>query len=63
LALTPFQRAICRPLADHRIASGKSDVARGSAFNELIAARSSVDRPLFHRGYIRGALPTLISRD
>ncbi len=49
MALTPFQRRICRLLADHRIASGESYVAGGVALNELIgASRRSNDIDLFH---------------
>ena len=49
MALTSFQRAVCRLLADHRIASGESYVAGASALNELIAApRISMDIDLFH---------------
>jgi len=49
LALTDFQRTICRLLADHRIASGESYVAGGTALNELIGApRISRDIDLFH---------------
>ena len=49
MALTPFQRRICRILADHRIASGESFVAGGVALNELIGApRRSNDIDLFH---------------
>jgi hypothetical protein len=49
MALTAFQRLVCRLLADHRIASGESYVAGASALNELIAAsRVSMDIDLFH---------------
>ena len=49
MALTDFQRIICRLLADHRIASGESYVAGGVALNEMIAAsRTSRDIDLFH---------------
>jgi hypothetical protein len=49
LALTSFQRAVCRLLAADRIASGESYVAGGAAFNELTgAARVSRDIDLFH---------------
>ena len=49
MALTSFQRSVCRLLADHRIASGESYVAGASALNELIAAsRVSMDIDLFH---------------
>jgi hypothetical protein len=49
MALTTFQRTVCRLLADHRIASGESYVAGASALNELLAAaRVSMDIDLFH---------------
>lgn len=49
MALSALQRAICRLLADQRIASGESYVAGGSALNELMRApRRSNDIDLFH---------------
>jgi hypothetical protein len=49
MALTEFQKRVCRLIARHRIASGESYVAGGSALNELIAApRISRDIDLFH---------------
>src|SRR5436190_10835300 len=49
MALTDFQRAICRLIADNRIAAGESYVAGGAALNELLAgARISRDIDLFH---------------
>lgn len=49
MALTSFQRAVCRLLAGQRIASGESYVAGASALNELISApRISMDIDLFH---------------
>lgn len=49
MALTPFQRRVCRLLAQTRIASGESYVAGGVALNELLAAaRVSRDIDLFH---------------
>ncbi len=49
MALTPFQRKICRVIAEHRIASGEAYVAGGVALNELTAAgRISRDIDLFH---------------
>ncbi len=49
MALTAFQRTICRLLADRRIASGESYVAGGVALNEVLAApRLSRDIDLFH---------------
>jgi hypothetical protein len=49
MALTGLQRAVCRLLADNRIASGESYVAGGVALNEAIAAaRISRDLDLFH---------------
>jgi hypothetical protein len=49
MALTGFQRSLCRLLAQNRIAAGESYVAGGAALNELIAAsRVSRDLDLFH---------------
>lgn len=49
MALTEFQRAICRLLADQRLRSGESYVAGGVALNELLGApRLSRDVDLFH---------------
>jgi len=49
LALTEFQRTVCRLLAEQRVASGESYVAGASALNELIgASRISRDIDLFH---------------
>jgi hypothetical protein len=49
MAITPFQRTVCRLLAETRIASGESYVAGGVALNELLAApRRSRDIDLFH---------------
>ena len=49
MALTSFQRNVCRLLAEQRIASGESYVAGASALNELLAAsRVSMDIDLFH---------------
>lgn len=49
MALTEFQRAICRLLAQQRIQSGESYVAGGVALSELLgAARISRDIDLFH---------------
>ena len=49
MALTDFQRAICRLIADNQIAAGESYVAGGAALNELLAgARISRDIDLFH---------------
>ena len=49
MALTEFQRTICRLIAAHRIASGESYVAGAVALNELLgAARVSRDIDLFH---------------
>jgi hypothetical protein len=49
MALTPFQRYICRLLADQRKRSGESYVAGGGALNEHLAgARTSRDIDLFH---------------
>lgn len=49
MALTAFQREVCRLLAAQRVASGESYVAGAVALNELIAApRISRDIDLFH---------------
>jgi hypothetical protein len=49
MAITPFQREICRLLAENRIASGESYVAGGVALNELLTGpRQSRDIDLFH---------------
>jgi hypothetical protein len=49
MALTPFQRDICRLLAGNRIRSGESYVAGGAALNTLLGApRLSRDIDLFH---------------
>lgn len=49
MALTPFQRHVCRLIARQRTDSGESYVAGGAALNELIEApRLSRDVDLFH---------------
>jgi hypothetical protein len=49
MALTEFQRDVCRLLAGNRIRSGESYVAGGAALNELLrASRVSRDLDLFH---------------
>jgi hypothetical protein len=49
MALTEFQRGVCRLLAESRIRSGESYVAGGAALNELLRApRRSRDIDLFH---------------
>ena len=49
MALTPFQRDVCRLLADNRLRSGESYVAGEAALNELLRApRRSRDIDLFH---------------
>lgn len=49
MALTDFQRGVCRLLAENRIRSGESYVAGGAALNELLRApRRSRDIDLFH---------------
>lgn len=49
MALTPFQRAICRLLAERRRASGESYVAGGVALTTALAApRVSRDLDIFH---------------
>lgn len=49
MALTDIQRAVCRLIADNRVAEGESYVAGAVALNELIgASRVSRDIDLFH---------------
>jgi hypothetical protein len=49
MALTEFQRSVCRLIARSRVASGESYVAGGAALNEVLAAaRVSRDVDLFH---------------
>ncbi len=49
MALTEFQRGVCRLLAENRIRNGDSYVAGGAALNELLhAPRRSRDLALFH---------------
>lgn len=49
MALTEFQRAVCRLIARRRVAGGESYVAGGAALNALApAARVSRDIDLFH---------------
>ena len=49
MALSRFQRELCRLLANQRIASGESYVAGGVALNEILGARRrSNDVDLFH---------------
>jgi hypothetical protein len=49
MAITEYQRAICRLIASNRIAQGESYVAGGVALNELInSSRISRDIDLFH---------------
>jgi len=49
MALTEFQRSLCRLIAENRISSGESYVAGGVALNELTAGtRISRDVDLFH---------------
>lgn len=49
MALTEFQRGVCRLLAEARIRSGESYVAGGAALNELLRApRRSRGLDLFH---------------
>lgn len=49
MALTPFQRDVCRHLAQQRREGGESFVAGGAALNEVLAAdRLSRDIDLFH---------------
>ena len=49
MALTEFQRSVCRLIARSRVASGESYVAVGAALNEALAApRLSRNVDLFH---------------
>ena len=49
MALTEFQRDVCRRLAQNRIAAGEAYLAGGATLNELIATpRISRDVDLFH---------------
>lgn len=49
MAITEFQRVICRRIAERRIADGESYVAGGVALNTILAApRVSRDIDLFH---------------
>jgi hypothetical protein len=49
MPLTPHQRAICRLLADNRIAAGDSYLAGGTALNEALGgSRVSRDVDIFH---------------
>jgi hypothetical protein len=49
MALSPFQRGVCRLLAQNRIGSGESYLAGGATLNELLhAPRLSRDLDVFH---------------
>src|SRR5262245_17779125 len=49
MALTRFQRELCRQLAANRIASGESYVAGGAALNVVLCgSRASRDIDVFH---------------
>ena len=49
MALTAFQRSICRLIAESRLASGESCIGGEAALNELLTApRVSRDIDLFH---------------
>ena len=48
MALTDFQRSVCRLIARSRIASGERYVAGGAALNEVASPRFSRDVDLFH---------------
>ena len=49
MALTEFQRTVCRLIAQNRIAQGESYIAGGAALNTVIGApRTSRDIDLFH---------------
>ena len=57
MAVTEFQRSICRLIADHRTRSGVSYVAGGVALNLLLeATRLSRDIDIFHDAEECGAL-------
>jgi hypothetical protein len=63
MALTDFQRAVCRLLADHRISSGESYVAGCVALNEIMAtSRISRGSDLFHPGRVCCAWPEIKPR-
>jgi hypothetical protein len=47
MALTAFQRSVCRLLAEQRLASGESYVAGGAALNELLET-PRLSRRVFH---------------
>ncbi len=49
MALSPFQREVCRLLARNRIESGQSYLAGGAVLGDLLASpRLSRDLDLFH---------------
>lgn len=49
MPLTTFQRSVCRIIAETRVKSGESYVARGVALSELTrTSRLSQDIDLFH---------------
>ena len=52
MALTDFQRSVCRLLAQNRIQSGESYIAGGVALNvALQAPRLSRDIDIFHDSF------------
>jgi hypothetical protein len=55
MALTELQRAICRLIADNRIASGELCRAEAADLGPLVAQA----RVGFHARSIRGALPVI----
>ena len=70
MALTAFQRTICRRLADRRVARGDRYVAGGVALSVALEPQRGDPRELsetlargglqFHAGRIGGALPRII---
>jgi len=56
MALTSYQREVCRTIAENRIASGESYVAGAVALNELIAA-PQISRDIRRGGQDSGPPP------
>ena len=48
MALTGYQREVCRLLADNRVRSGESYVAGGAALNEVLRASLEKSRYDLH---------------
>lgn len=64
MALTAYQRRICRLLADRRIADGERYVAGGSALNEVLGEpRLSRDLDLFHDSHSAVAVSFAADRE